>query len=341
VRVIDQARGEHAAKVERYDCCAVAAPKNDARLPNIVLSDEGGHMPDSDASLRRLAVLGSPIAHSLSPRLHRAAYSLLGIPFEYGRAEVGPGQLGGWLESIDSGWRGASLTMPLKREILPFLTTRSTLVDQLGVANTVVFEYVDGVRRLHGYNTDVDGIVRAVTSFHSARPTTATILGGGATAVSALYSAYLLGARAFTVYLRDVTRAGDLIALTSNLGVPIDVHPLADIANAPEQDFVVSTLPGGAASGIELVPASASSVLFDVAYDPWPSRIAGVWSAANGVAFSGLDMLVEQAISQVRLFVGNIQSEPLGVEDEIRAAMRASVGLLPATETRPRSVRTT
>jgi shikimate dehydrogenase len=295
--------------------------------------------PGPSASVRTLAVLGSPIAHSLSPRLHRTAYGLLDVPFVYDRVEVGSGELGAWLESIDSTWRGASLTMPLKREILPFLTTRSALVDRLGVANTVVFEYGDGVRALHGYNTDVDGIVRSVTSFHSARPTAATILGGGATAVSALYSAYLLGARSFSVYLRDVTRAGDLSALASSLGAHIDVLPLSNLPRAPEQDFVISTLPGGAADGIELRPASATSVLFDVAYDPWPSRIAGAWGAAHGVAFSGLDMLVEQAISQVRLFVGNTQDEPLNNEDEIRAAMRASVGLSPATNAGPASSR--
>lgn len=297
-------------------------------------------VPGPHTSTQSLAVLGSPIDHSLSPRLHRTAYGLLDVLFDYGRVELGSGELGAWLESIDSSWRGVSLTMPLKREILPFLTTRSTLVDQLGVANTVVFEYVDGVRQLNGYNTDVDGIVRSVTSFHSVRPATATILGGGATAVSALYSAFLLGARAFTVYLRDVTRAGDLVALTSALGADIDVHPLAHIARAPHQEFVISTLPGGAANGIELTPASASSVLFDVAYDPWPSRIAGTWRAANGVAFSGLDMLVEQAISQVRLFIGNTQDQPLNNEGDIRAAMRASVGLSPVTATNPRSVST-
>jgi shikimate dehydrogenase len=295
--------------------------------------------PGPHTSVRTLAVLGSPIAHSLSPRLHRTAYDLLDLPFVYHRVEVGSGELDAWLGSVDSTWRGASLTMPLKREILPFLTTRSALVDQLGVANTVVFDYVDGVRKLHGYNTDVDGIVRSVTSFHSARPTSATILGGGATAVSALYSAFLLGARAFTVYLRDVTRASDLIALASRLGADIDVYPLADIAHAPEQNFVISTLPGGAAAGIKLVPASASSVLFDVAYNPWPSSIAGAWAAAAGVAFSGLDMLVEQAISQVRLFIGNKQDEPLSNEAEIRAAMRVSVGLSAATTVGPAASR--
>ena len=285
---------------------------------------------DSRPSRRRLAVLGSPIAHSLSPRLHTTAYTALDVPFDYGRVELGSGQLATWLEDLDTSWQGLSLTMPLKREIIPFLDTSSPLVDQLGVANTVVFDYTGGTRRLHGYNTDVDGIVRTVASLPATQPHTATILGGGATAASALYAAHVLGARDFTVYLRDVTKAEDLTRLASSLGADITVRPLGDIDRAPAQEFVVSTLPGGAADGITLTPASSTSVVFDVAYDPWPSRIATAWTASSGVVFSGLDMLVEQAISQVRLFTGNDQSVPLAGEGTIRAAMRAAVGLAPA-----------
>jgi shikimate dehydrogenase len=288
---------------------------------------------DASHSPRQLAVLGSPIGHSLSPRLHTTAYNMLGVPFTYGRVELGSGELGPWLCSLDSTWRGLSLTMPLKREVIPLLSTSSPLVDRLGVANTVVFEYIDGHRVIHGHNTDVDGIVRAVTSRHAARPETATILGGGATASSALYAAHLLGATAFTVYLRDVSKADELVTLARALDAEIDVRPLADISRAPVQDFVVSTLPGGAADEITLAPASPESVLFDVAYDPWPSRIAQAWSDAGGLVFSGLDMLVEQAISQVRLFTGVAQDVPLPGENDIRAAMRAAVGLLPLTAT--------
>jgi shikimate dehydrogenase len=293
---------------------------------------------DSAGRRRLLAVLGSPIDHSLSPRLHTTAYGLLGLPFDYGRVELGSGQLGSWLETLDDSWRGASLTMPLKREIIPFLHTASPLVNQLGVANTVVFDYTDGVRRLHGYNTDVDGIVRTVASLRADRPNSATILGGGATAASALYAAHVLGARVFTVYLRDVTRADDLIALASRLGADISVRALGDIHRAAEQEFVVSTLPGGVADDITLLPASAHSVLFDVAYSPWPSRIATAWTASSGVVFSGLDMLVEQAISQVRLFTGVHQNVPLADEGAIRSAMRASVGLVPAAAS-PQGIR--
>ena len=88
----------------------------------------------------------------------------------------------------------------------------------------------------------------------------------------------------------------------------------------------VSTLPGGAADDLHLRPTSSSSVLFDVAYEPWPTRLASRWSADGGIVFNGLDMLVEQALGQVRLFSGRAQDEPVPDEDVLRDAMRASVG---------------
>ncbi|WBM79999.1 shikimate dehydrogenase [Cryobacterium breve] len=285
--------------------------------------------PVSPAGRRRLAVLGSPIGHSLSPVLHATAYGLLGVPFDYSRAEVRTGELTAWLAALDDSWLGLSLTMPLKREVLPLLDTTSPLVDELGVANTVLFttDTATGRRRLHGFNTDVDGIVRTVTALDPA--SSAVILGGGATAASALYAAHVLGAGEITVYLRDPARAAELVALGDRLGVPVQLRRLGELAGAGPLPFVISTLPGGVADGLDLRPVGAGSILFDVAYDPWPSPIAEGWAAAGGVVFSGLDMLVEQAISQVRIFTGGEQDEPVPGEAGIRAAMRAAVGLSP------------
>ncbi|WP_223269633.1 shikimate dehydrogenase [Frigoribacterium sp. ACAM 257] len=289
------------------------------------------------AAPRRLAVLGSPIAHSLSPALHRAAYAQLGLDWHYDRAEVASGELGQFLDQAGSGtaarpWRGLSLTMPLKREVLPLLDTVSPLAASLGVANTVV---IDDDGRRHGHNTDVDGIVRSVESHHDARPASATILGGGATASSAMWAAWQLGARSFSVHLRNPMRAGELTSLASELGCDISVAPLTELGTLAPLDFVISTLPGGVADALPLRPRSASSVLFDVAYEPWPTRIASTWAADGGIAFSGLDMLVEQAVSQVRLFTGLPQEVPLDDEDRVRSAMRAAVGLATRSTSTP------
>ena len=298
------------------------------------------------AAPRRLAVLGSPIGHSLSPTLHAAAYDVLGLDWEYGRAEVASGGLAAFVDGLDASWRGLSLTMPLKREVLPLLDTVSPLAADLGVANTVV-RGDDGA--LHGHNTDVDGIVRSVERTHDARPAAATILGGGATAASAMLAAHRLGARSFSVHLRTPGKAGELTSLAASLGAEVSVAPLTELAALGPLDFVVSTLPGGAADDLHLAPRSASSVLFDVAYDPWPTRLASRWAEQGGIMLSGLDMLVEQAIGQVRLFVAGAApsagaarggaASPGGAlpdEDAVRDAMRRSVGL-PAQPTRASS----
>ncbi|MES1170242.1 MAG: hypothetical protein ABUL47_06105, partial [Leifsonia sp.] len=91
------------------------------------------------AGFARLAVLGSPIAHSQSPVLHRAAYDVLGLDWSYEAIEVGDGELAPFVAGRDASWRGLSLTMPLKRDILPLLASRTELVDQAGSANTALF----------------------------------------------------------------------------------------------------------------------------------------------------------------------------------------------------------
>ncbi|WIB64168.1 shikimate dehydrogenase [Curtobacterium sp. MCBD17_040] len=281
-------------------------------------------LPDPDRT--RLAVLGQPIDHSLSPTLHAAAYQALGLDLTYERHEVGSGELEAFVGDLDSSWRGLSLTMPLKREVLPLLDRTTPLVDELGVANTLLLRTEAGRTVLSGANTDVDGIVRPVEALGHV-PGAATILGGGATAASALFAALRLGASFVRVYLRDTTKASELVLLATRLGVTLEVHPLADLTDAPASGLVISTLPGGAADTLQLHPSGDDAVLFDVAYDPWPSVVAERWSAAGGRVLNGLDMLVEQAIGQIRFFTSGDADLLLPDEARVRDAMRASVGL--------------
>lgn len=111
----------------------------------------------TDPGRTHLAVLGSPIAHSLSPTLHAAAYDALDLPFTYGRHEVASGGLAAFVAGLGPEWRGLSLTMPLKREVLPLLDRTTPLVDELGVANTVAFRLEGSTLVRAGANTDVQG----------------------------------------------------------------------------------------------------------------------------------------------------------------------------------------
>ena len=104
----------------------------------------------------RLAVLGSPITHSKSPLLHAAAYAELGLDWQYDAIEVTGDTLAEFVSSRGPEWRGLSLTMPLKRDVLPLLDSRDDAVELTGVANTLLF----GAAR-RGFNTDVYGITEA------------------------------------------------------------------------------------------------------------------------------------------------------------------------------------
>jgi shikimate dehydrogenase len=270
----------------------------------------------------RFAVLGSPIAHSKSPALHRAAYEVLGLDWSYDAIEVAEGGLAAFLAERDASWRGLSLTMPLKREVLPLLGDRSPMVDRVGAANTVLI-----ADTLTGFNTDVGGIVAAFREAGVDHLESVQVLGGGATAASVLVAARELGATRALVSVRDTSRAGALEGLVD--GVDLTIRPLGVMDRSMViPSAVISTLPAGAATGLTYAePIRTGAVLFDVAYDPWPSALATSWAEAGGTVVSGLSMLVHQAIAQVRVFVTGDEFGDLPDEPQVIAAMRAAVGL--------------
>lgn len=281
-----------------------------------------------DPDRTALAVLGSPIAHSLSPTLHSAAYAELGLPFSYNTHEVPAGGLAAFVAGLGPRQRGLSLTMPLKREVLPLLDRTTALVDELGVANTLLLRSENDRIIRAGANTDVEGLVRPISAIGCA-PVDVTILGGGATAVSALMAAFQVGARLARVFVRNPGRAEPLTTLATRLGVAIEVHPLIEVSQIGPLGFVISTLPGGVADDLSLVPTNPDAVLFDVTYKPSKTAIASRWKEAGGRVLSGLDMLTEQAIGQIRFFLTGDQDEPLTDEDEVRRSMRIAIGLPP------------
>jgi shikimate dehydrogenase len=282
---------------------------------------------DRDAGrVRTLAVLGSPIAHSKSPLLHTAAYRVLGLPWSYSTVEVVEGSLGAFINTCDSGWRGLSLTMPLKREVLPMLASRSKLVETVGAANTVLFDDDGG---LHGFNTDVAGIVAAFADHGVTALESVQILGGGATAASVLAAVAQLGATRALVSARDPERAAFLQPIATAVGIELTIRRLGMMDRSLiVPSAVISTLPGDIEHGMIYPQAiREAAALLEVAYEPWPSDLATSWAAAGGTVVSGLEMLLHQAIGQVRIFVTGEEDGVLPNELQVVKAMRESVGL--------------
>ncbi len=263
----------------------------------------------------RAAVLGSPIAHSLSPVLHRAAYDALGLAWSYDAIEVRPEELGTFVDAMDDSWAGLSLTMPLKQTVLPLLDTVSGLVVGTGAANTVLRRH----GALRGENTDVDGIVEALREAGVAAVGRSVVLGGGATAASALAALQRLGDPAPTVLVRSAGRAGPLLAAAERLGAQPVLGPLEPQALAVGVDVVISTVPAGALDDFagRLVLSGQLPVLLDVVYAPWPTALGAAYAGAGATVVGGAVMLLHQAAAQVTLMTGL----PAPLE-----AMRAALG---------------
>ncbi|MCY4727358.1 shikimate dehydrogenase [Nocardioides sp. STR2] len=253
---------------------------------------------------RRCGVLGDPVAHSLSPVLHRAAYGELGLDWTYDAHRVASGGLADFLAGLGAEWRGLSLTMPLKREALALVDRLTDRAGLAGAVNTLVLED-DGTRV--GDNTDLPGAVAAIRERTSSPLATATILGGGATATSVGLALADLGVRDIALAVREESRAADtLAALRAHPAAPdVVVTSLASVGGEPAgfaADVVVSTIPASAQSPELVARCAGAPVVFEVLYDPWPTPL--VTSAAGRTVVGGLDLLVHQAVLQVELFTG-------------------------------------
>ncbi|MEV6208989.1 shikimate dehydrogenase [Kitasatospora sp. NPDC051914] len=251
----------------------------------------------------RAAVLGSPIAHSLSPVLHRAGYAALGMAERrYDRFEVDEAGLPGFIERIEPAeWAGLSLTMPLKRAIVPLLDEVGRTALAVDAVNTVVFG-PDG--RRSGDNTDVPGLVNALRERGVEKVEAASVLGAGATASSALAALAEVCTGEVTVHVRSEQRAAEMLALGERLGLRIRTAAWEDGARALESPLTISTTPVGATDGFADVLPSGPGVLFDVLYHPWPTRLAAACAERGGTVLGGLDLLVHQAVLQFEAFTG-------------------------------------
>lgn len=247
--------------------------------------------------------MGSPVAHSLSPVLHGAAYRALGLTsWTYERVEADAAALPTLVSTLDESWVGLSVTMPGKQAALSVATDATDRAVAVGSANTLV-------RAGSGWRadcTDVDGVAGALRAVGFAGPGYAVVLGAGGTACAALAGLADLGLAQVYVIARDPSRAESAVRCASKLGLPIEVVRWAAApweALADGAAVLVNTAP---AAGIAAhVPALAlAPCVLDVIYHPWPTALATAVGARGGRLATGLDMLLHQAFGQVEQFTG-------------------------------------
>ncbi|MDN5617644.1 MAG: shikimate dehydrogenase [Kocuria sp.] len=296
-------------------------------------------------------VLGHPVGHSLSPVMHRAAYQVLDAGIRYGSEDIEAAALADTVFPArrDPSWRGFSVTMPLKSEACRFADRLTGFAQKVGVINTLARvadpnpdDPAGGEGRVLGHNTDVAGIVNALslTGLSAGPEPRAAIVGGGGTATAAAAALHVLGASRCTVFVRDESRAHRVADVAGRIGMDLDFEPLD---RAPERledfDHVVSTLPARAFDeyATKITGDLGGTAVLDVSYDPWPSELSNAVEAHGGTAVSGREMLLYQAVDQIKLFVGQSLVEDLPNQQHVITAMASALGL-PARTFVPRTV---
>lgn len=251
----------------------------------------------------RAAVLGSPIGHSLSPVLHTAAYRALGLDdWEYTAVEVAAGGLSDHVARLDPSWRGLSLTMPLKEIAFDIIADVSAVARTSGVINTLLRRGDEWV----GDNTDVAGMVRSLRDATSAlaglgRFDAVVIVGSGATARSAVCAVAEVGARHVDFMVRGEPRVRTLQQAQQS---GMSVGRLGLGAWPEHVDLVVSTVPGVAWVDVASTLPHGDGVVLDVVYADGASLLASAARERGYAVVPGTDMLLHQAVEQVRLMTG-------------------------------------
>jgi shikimate dehydrogenase len=253
--------------------------------------------------------------------MHRAAYAVLGLPWTFEAVDVEPGDLRCRVAGLDPAWRGLAVTAPHKRDALDVADVVSPVAARAGGANTLLLEHGTGGTTVHADNTDVPGALAALQERGVDDVRLVRVLGAGATAASVAHAVAQLGATAVELVVRDPSRADATVGAIRGAGLDVRVRRL-DEPPAEAADLLVSTVPEAAAGRqVDALVASAAAV-FDVVYDPWPTRLAQAGRAAGLPVATGIDLLAHQAVLQLSLMTG----ADVGVDVVRQAALAALPG---------------
>lgn len=243
----------------------------------------------------RAAVLGSPITHSLSPKIHNKAYEILGVAGEYTAIELNEKTFPSFYAEISNGgWTGFSLTMPLKEIAIKNCAKVCETALRINSANTLY----RSENEWHATSTDYLAFLNLLQVSPDSK---VAIIGGGGTARAAA------GALNSRVAKIDVLlRSPDRLAAMAKAAPDVSLTHLEMDANLDAYDLIIQSTPANVFD--EYVPAlkSARGVLVECLYKPWPTHLVNRYSELGGRVISGGDLLVEQAMFQIEIFSGKV-----------------------------------
>jgi len=284
-------------------------------------------LPKISGAARVCAVIGDPIAHSLSPAIHNAAFRSLGMDLVYVPFRVRANELKAAIEGIRSlGVLGVNVTMPHKTRVVPLLDAIEKTALQIGAVNTIVRN--DG--RLRGYNTDGQAALAVLQSLaRSLRGRRAVILGAGGAARAIVY--YLSKTVESIAILNRTRSKGSSIAskIARLRGITCRSYGLSKASLERElgqADLLVNTIPADAFARLGNILIQErlvreDMVVFDVNYEPKNDFLVNA-KLAGAKATDGLDMLVRQAALSFTLWTG--REAPIDIMREAAIQARAT-----------------
>jgi shikimate dehydrogenase len=250
--------------------------------------------------MKHAGVAGYPIEHSLSPLIHNAGYKALGLDWNYEKFLLKEDELFDFVKKRDKDLVGLSLTMPLKEKAIEISDEVTDLAKKSNSANTLIFK--EG--KIYSGNTDIYGIVQALKTNKKLDLSNPGIIGSGATARSAVLALQNLGAKNVLLCARNEETLSAVNDLAFSLGLKSQIIPWNELAKAMSATTLISTLPSKAMDKFAALGPENPGTLLDIAYDPWPSKVAMEWIFRRGFVVSGLEMLLHQACMQFELMTG-------------------------------------
>ena len=266
------------------------------------------------------AVIGNPIAHSLSPRIHGLFAAQTGQALSYRAIFSHPGEFSDTVEAFrQAGGRGLNVTLPFKEQAWEYVNDSSARADRVRAVNLIRF---DGPDRVHGDSTDGVGLIRDLTGNGvQIRQQRVLLVGAGGAVRSVLGSLIDEQPASMTIINRTRSRAEQLLELFPEARGMLNVQGFDEPAGGPYDLVVNGTSAGLAGKPLPLADGilATSACCYDMAYGK-AAQVFLDWAANNGAAkrCDGLGMLVEQAAESFYLWRG-IRPETQPVIDALRS----------------------
>jgi shikimate dehydrogenase len=269
----------------------------------------------------KVGLIGYPVEHSLSPAMHNAAFTALGLDGCYKLLPTHPDEFVAQIEwCMQEGYAGWNITIPHKERILPFLHTVSPEVEATGACNTVRVE--DG--RLTGYNTDITGFLSGLEEAGGiASNSNTVVLGAGGSARAVVYALAVSGHNVL-ILARKTEQASTLsrsLSKATNTQIKHDKLTTNTLNNALRNAaLLVNCTPAGMWPHTNTTPLPehihlpTHLLVYDLVYRPRPTQLLTIAANVGCRTQDGLSMLIGQGAAAFQLWTG--QSPPLSIMRE-------------------------